>query len=288
MQEQALVSRFNTFLDTNNMSMSAFARSIGVSPAAISAFKKGNYKGDNATLSQMIEDYLDSQEEKRAAAPKQNMPIFSSSDFKMVNFIIKETIEEREIGLIYGAAGSGKTTALREFAKKHPNAIFIEATAHTNARSLLDALGKALKISMPRTLNDKIIEIASFLKTADKVLLIDEAEHLPLRALEDLRRIHDFSGVPLVLAGTLMLLNNLRGKNGEYRQLYSRIASKWSMKGLSEEESNKYFKLPVFPYTRGNFRSASKLSRKILKLAKASGQEVNERLIKAACEMIIL
>ncbi|EOF6267776.1 AAA family ATPase, partial [Salmonella enterica] len=55
------------------------------------------------------------------------------------------------------------------------------------------------------------------------VILVDEAELLPYRALEVLRRIHDRSGVALVLAGMPRLLVNLKGSRGEYAQLYSRV-----------------------------------------------------------------
>ncbi|MEV9348723.1 ATPase, partial [Klebsiella pneumoniae] len=53
--------------------------------------------------------------------------------------------------------------------------------------------------------------------------LIDEAENLPYRALEVIRRIHDKAGVGVVLAGMPRLIINLKGKRGEYAQLYSRV-----------------------------------------------------------------
>ncbi|CRL44634.1 hypothetical protein SGGMMB4_01839 [Sodalis glossinidius str. 'morsitans'] len=59
------------------------------------------------------------------------------------------------------------------------------------------------------------------------LVLVDEAELLPYRALEVLRRIHDSFGVAIVLAGMPRLLLNLKGSRGEYAQLYSIAGWAW-------------------------------------------------------------
>ncbi|WP_205421816.1 hypothetical protein, partial [Campylobacter fetus] len=55
---QDVKNELNTFLISQEVSASALARSIGVSPGAISQFKKGEYKGDNEGLSKKIKAYL--------------------------------------------------------------------------------------------------------------------------------------------------------------------------------------------------------------------------------------
>ena len=54
-------------------------------------------------------------------------------------------------------------------------------------------------------------------------MIIDEAENLPYRALEIARRIHDKTGVGVLLVGRSILLENLKGYNNQYDQLYSRV-----------------------------------------------------------------
>ena len=120
------------------------------------------------------------------------------------------------------------------------------------------------------------------------MLLIDEAEHLPLRALEDLRRIYDFSSTPLILAGTEILLKNLVGRNKELRQLYSRICGKWAMQGLSKEESDAFYGTGIFAHAKGNFRASEKLHKKSVRLAALNGCAVGEEIIAQACGMVIL
>ena len=166
--------------------------------------------------------------------------------------------------------------------------VLIEATCHTSAKVLLEDLCEALKIDATGGLNTKLKAIARFLKSSDKVIMVDEAEHLPLKALEDLRRIYDFSRTPLILCGTEILLKNLMGKNKELRQLFSRICGKWCMQGLSKDESEKIYTKEIFPYCKGNFRSSAKLYKKALRLAELNGCPIDENVVARALDMVIL
>ena len=282
----------NDFLEKSGVSMSALARAIGVSAGAISQFRKGEYRGDNALLGEKITSYIKNYNEKMAKSGSEKAikkdEIYKSRDFKMANFIISEAVNEREIALIYGEAGSGKTTVLKEFANAHSNAILIEVTPHTSARVMLEDLCEALKLTAPKGLRPMLKAVARFLSMSDRIILIDEAEHLPLRALEDLRRIADFSRTPVVLCGTGILLQNLVGRNKELRQLYSRICGKYEFKGLSKAESREFFGEFIYEFAKENFRSSAKLHKKAVKLAEIQGCEISKEVVAEATKMIIL
>lgn len=275
------------FLEVNNISQSSIARALSISPAAISTFIKGEYKGNNEELGKKIKLYIDNFTEKHSNT-QIDSEIFISNDYKMSLFVINEAYRDKQIALITGQAGSGKSTILREYAKAHPNAILIEATLHTTAKVLLQILCERLHVSIARNLHDMVVNIARELKKRDVIILIDEAEHLPLRALEDLRRIWDFSKTPLILAGTEILMRNLMGKSGELRQLYSRIDGKWHLSGLTKEECINAFDLGIYEYTKGNFRSSSKLYAKAKRLASLHSANVCKEVIEQASSMIIL
>lgn len=275
------------FLKFSGVSMSAVARAIGVSAGALSQFRKGLYRGDNKTLEAKINSYIANYNAKSEDAIKKD-EVFISFDYKMANFIINEAVAEREIALIYGVAGTGKTTILKEFERTHANAILIEVTPHTNARVLLEDLCEALKIQTPKGLRAMLRAVARYLANADKILLIDEAEHLPLRALEDLRRIADFSRVPLILCGTEILLRNLMGRNKELRQLYSRICGKHVMNGLSKAESKEFFGDYIYDFARENFRSSAKLYKKAVRLAELNNKQISREIVEKATSMVVL
>lgn len=189
----SIATKLNEFLDAFNISASSFAKAIGVSAATISQIRSENYKGDVKSVSEKIEKYINN-----FAKPSPKDEIYQSADLNTARYIIESAVNEREMALIYGMAGSGKTTILKEYEKSAPN-----------ARALILFLIAKLKIEAKGDLDARLRTLCAYLKNADKVILIDEAEHLPLRALEDLRRIHDFSGVALILCGTEVLLRNL-------------------------------------------------------------------------------
>lgn len=282
-----LSKELEDFLNEFEIKPSALARAIGASASLISQIRSGKYKGDVELWAKKIRDFIASYKDKKA--PKENTKeLFKSRDFNMASFVISEAVAEKEIALIFGEAGTGKTTIINEFIKDKPHAILIEATCHTSVKVLLEDLCAALKIEVSGSLAHKLKAISKFLKNNEKILIVDEAEYLPLRALEDLRRIVDFAGVPLILVGTEVLYKNLMGKNKELKQLYSRICGKWMMKGLSQEESKKYFGENFFKYTNGNFRSSAKLYKKAKRLAELEECPMDNDLIVAASEMVIL
>lgn len=279
------------FMQLNSVSQNALSRALGINPSAISTFRKGEYKGNNEELARKLKLYMDNFIAKKSDSRNEAIKVFSSNDKKMADFVINEAYREKQIALITGEAGSGKSTIVKEYVATHPNAILIEATLHTTAKVLLEILSEKLGITHARSLHDRVVAISLELRKRDVIILIDEAEHLPLRALEDLRRIWDFSQCPIVLVGTEILLKNLMGKNGELRQLYSRIDGKWHVKGLDKSESRAYYGNvgeAIFNYTKGNFRSSAKLYRKAKRLASLHNTEIQEEIIAQASSMIIL
>ena len=275
------------FLSVNEVSQSAIARALGVSPAAVSQFRKGEYKGQVESLARKIYLYLENykvRDKKKTLTSE----LFESKDFKMASFVINEAVENSEIAIITGTAGSGKSTVAAAWAKNHPNSILIEATLHTTPKVLLEELEHGLKLPQAKNCHEKIIHISRELKRRDVVILIDEAEHLSVKALEDLRRIWDFSNVPLVLFGTEILMRNLMGKNGELRQLYSRIGGKWHFNGLDKDECELVTTRGVWNYTQGNFRSSVKLFKRASRLAELHGVALNDEVLSQAVSMIIL
>ena len=67
-------------------------------------------------------------------------------------------------------------------------------------------------------------EIVSKLKGSGRVLIVDEAQHLTVRALNHLRCISDESGVGIALIGNEEVYSKMRGSGqADFAQLFSRI-----------------------------------------------------------------
>lgn len=278
---------FKKFLLDNNLRQSYVARSLGVSPSLISQWLKGNYKGDVTTFEQKIKNYM---KNFNKSSLNESEEIYETTDMRMVFFTFDEAIVAKKMCLVYGEAGSGKTEAVKAYVKTHPEAILIEVIPGMSNRELLRLICEKANVSGARTPSEMIQAISKEFERRETFLIIDEAENLTTKALESIRRIWDFSRSPVALVGTYNVIRNLKGRNGELRQLFRRIIGKWEMRGLTDEEWIHFF---------GDLadeikRYTTKLSDSVAiyqvakRLATLNEEEVNAGYINQASEMILL
>lgn len=130
-----------------------------------------------------------------------------------------------DISLIYGDAGLGKTVSLKQYQATHPDVIYIELKEC--CRSLKGVCEKILMhIGKVASGPDRVLvdEIADYLLENPRLVIIDEAQHLSLRALENLRAVNDAVETGLVLCGNPTVYDRMHGRaEAHFAQLYSRI-----------------------------------------------------------------
>ncbi|WP_069431826.1 AAA family ATPase [Eisenbergiella tayi] len=130
-----------------------------------------------------------------------------------------------DISLIYGDAGLGKTVSLKEYTKSHPDTIYVELkdcdkSTKGVCEKILSSIGKE-QHGVDRLLVDAIID---FLTASPRLVIIDEAQHLSIRALENLRAINDTTETGIVLCGNPTVYDRMHGRGqAHFAQLYSRI-----------------------------------------------------------------
>ena len=282
-----MIQEVKDFLSKNALTQSTLARSIGVSTAAISQYLKDSYKGDVEGLEKKIKDFMNNYKFKDVKA---QIEVVETADLRTTHFIIDEAIICKELAVVYGQAGCGKTTAVKEFKKTHPEAILIEAIPGMGMLSVLNEICNALGIQSGGKAELKIKDIAKEFERREAVLIIDEAENLTTKTLEAIRRIWDFSSVPTVLVGTYALLNNLKGRNGDLLQLYSRVSGKWEFKGLNDDDWTTIFGefAENIKEITTHFRRASNIFNKAKRFAKMKNEPLNIGHIKTASTMVIL
>ncbi|AQW85457.1 bacteriophage DNA transposition protein B [Campylobacter pinnipediorum subsp. caledonicus] len=303
-----LANEISSFLAKTGMSQNKFANILGVNGAYVSGYLK---EGSNYKYADKVENpaknYIDNYIVKNEISDDE-LPFLVTKDVKSINAVINWAVKDRDMAVISGVAGSGKSRAIAEFCKKHPEAILIEATINTSAKTLLKMLANRLNVDSKGSIDELIRVCADTLSKFNKIIIIDEAEHLPYRALESIRRLYDFSKSTLVLVGTNKLLLNLTSsKNGnELEQLSSRVGSKWVLRGLSYYEQNnknnddlkelclkfginddKCISL-VESLSRGNFRKSVKLLNRAKLLSENANIELNEQAISEATKMLLL
>lgn len=276
-------------MNTTKLSGASIARTLGLSTGTISLVKNDKTDSVSEENLQRINDFIDSYQVKSAIST--NLDVVDTSDLKMVQFICEETIFNREMGVIYGNAGTGKTVAAKRFIATRPEAVIIETVPGMSTKSLLtkilDQQGSKNAIGTVEQLLDMAVE--NF-KKSEQFLLIDEAENLTTKSLEAIRRIHDFSNVPALLIGTYSLIQNLKGRQGELLQLYSRISNKWEMKGLNDNDRTALFGglgQHIRRFT-SDIRRSTSIFRKAQRFSQLSGEALDVKHVKLATQSVIL
>lgn len=286
------------YISSRGISQSTVARGIGRSTATINQYLQGKYNGDVETLDKLAAAWLQTQQERENDTRTQLNYTYTATAQRLEE-VLRLAHVEGETVVIYGQAGLGKTSALEAYVKRNPDAIMIDSDPSYSAKVLLSSMALALGVESRGSLHQLIEELIKKLKNSGRIILVDEAENLPLRALECLRRIHDKTGVGLVLAGMPRLLVNLRGSKGELKQLYSRVAFKFdlgntipntelseiinqSLMGIESETVNE-----LVIASKGNTRRLAKLIRGVTRMAKVNNRELDANMVREFEKMLI-
>lgn len=137
-------------------------------------------------------------------------------------------IQNRKMGVIIGAPGTGKTTILRGISSMVQSCIYIEAMSNMRVGDLVNTIGRLAGISLKGNGYQRFQMLLTSLKNrTDIAILVDEAEYLKkwdVDKFEYLRKIWDNTGTPVIMVGTAELESILlRGAGREnLAQLYRR------------------------------------------------------------------
>jgi len=296
-RQKSVLHKLRDFLERKDISINKVAKQIGYSAAVISTYLQGKYPGDVQKLEWAIASFLMRQEEIEAM-PKELIPFCPITNADIVFQIARTCHLEQEIGVLVGEAGTGKTKAAKEYSKQNPDVIFIEADLSFTTKVFFRELHKKLGMDGNGGIYDLFTDCIEKLADSNRLIIIDEAENLPYRALDMVRRLYDKANVGILLIGLPRLIANLRGKRGEFKQLYSRVGIVMTLDEFSEADT-KLIVQTIFPNTNGLFKTFHELAkgngRKLEKLilrtsraARSGKRDITDRLVKSAAEVLLL
>jgi DNA transposition AAA+ family ATPase len=232
-----LKQKLETRITAEGLSQVKAAKLIGISDGALSQYRREKYTGDVAAIEVKIDDWLGLAEEQAADAVME-------AEYKVVNSYVATSISSdvydllrichrlKGIMMACGDAGIGKTSAAVQYLRENPaNTVYLKVTpSSATLRAFLNLLAKALRIPNGRNTQGLSQDIEDKLRGANKLIIIDEAQHLHSKALEEIRSFAEpdvFSGmseVGIVFIGNDIVHSKLIGKQqAEFAQLFSRI-----------------------------------------------------------------
>lgn len=296
-----LLQRLIDFKDKSGLNQTQISRAVGVAPAAISMYLKGTYKengGNYETIEPKIKAFLDAEDEK-AKRDELIIEFVQTRTAQRVAEVMRDAHLDGEVVVVSGQAGLGKTQAVKAYCTSQPAAILVEANPSFNALVMMRKLAEACKLNSNGSINDLYELICERLKGSGRMIVVDEAENLPLRALELLRRLQDETGCGLAMVGMPTLVANLRGKHGHLAQLYSRVSLHLNLGDTLPDDELEIIARKALPqadddtiaalvkHSNGNTRRMSKIMRGAVRTAKKNGVAVQAKIVKMYSQLII-
>jgi len=302
------------------VSIQQISREIPYSRSTISKFISGMYKGDEKGVEEQLAkwyaNYTGAEVDIFPVPPSVAQGLkkgrfYASRDAKAVLGVCQSCQEYREMGIVTGRSGYGKTYALRRYAKS-PKVAYIECDTTMSPRDLLKELGEALGLP-PRngTNHDREKTIINFLKVNPGWLLIlDEADKLMSRytnnKMEILRAIFDKSSEDNGYANCGIVVAGEPGLDAQIEAYLARYANRTIFRaklgGLSEAEVEDYLsgrqieagamaelKARALNKRTGCFRLLDRTLRNVSRVLESGGGEViTAKALEQASSMMML
>ena len=291
----AIVAQLEARMEERGYSQSAVAKAVGYSASALNQWLGGKYNGDVNSLESAIESWL-LRDMEREKSRKIKLPFVMTSIAAKVFEAARMCHLDSEIGVAYGGAGIGKTLAVKEYAARNSDVILIEADLSYTVRDVFVELHKACGFTGDGSVNKMKDDVISKLKDTGRLIIIDEAEHLPVRALDLLRRVYDKAGVGILFVGLHRFMESLRVKQADFAYLYTRVGFKVALDILKAADVETIVKTSIsgsngvwksfYEESHGNGRILSKLLSRTIRLADVNGISVSPELVREASKML--
>ena len=190
---------------------------------------------------------------------------------------------------VLGEVGLGKTTIVRTYLKKYTHEklkTIVIFNVNVSFKSIIKTIYKELDIELISNDTTELIEnlylilIKEFQQGFNIVLLIDEAQNMPSKTLEQLRMLSNLETskdklIQILLVGQPELEDKLQKTN--LRQLKQRIAVKATLYPLSKKDSKDYIQHRLKHAANDNYTHVFKGNalEQIIKLSKGIPRNIN-------------
>ncbi|MGR6980842.1 AAA family ATPase [Testudinibacter sp. P27/CKL/0425] len=228
-----LAAQIKKIISDEGLVQAQVAKEVGVSSSILSQFLNGVYKGDNKSVESAVSNWLKSRSEKVKVFVE--APLFiETATAKQIFTTLEFARLLGSFALVYGASGVGKTRSAQEYKANNTNVWLV--TASPSRSSLAEILYEmALELNIndaPRRAGRLARLVSKKLERTGGLMIIDEADHLPYAALEEIRILQEETGIGFVLIGNDKVYNRLRGginQAHEFARLWSRVSKKTSI-----------------------------------------------------------
>jgi DNA transposition AAA+ family ATPase len=227
LDREALRQRVRDYVATNSTSYKGVALMAGVAESTFTAWLGGKYRGNNDRIEADIRVWLKSEEQ----LGKRRMVLPVDAKFSPTRSALKfmAALEHAQampdVAVIAAGAGVGKTTTCTHYKATRPNVWILTAEpSMATPYAMLEYLREVL--GLPETPPHKTSRAVTMkLQGTQGLVIIDEAQHLSIKCIDQMRMIYDRAGIGLALVGNEEVWGRIDGggRKAELAQLFSRV-----------------------------------------------------------------
>lgn len=217
------------------------ARETGISGSAISQWLKGVYPGDNDQIESRLSIWLTALDERRMEGemmPSAPVYVVTPTATRIIGALCYAQAAG-DIAVIYGGAGLGKTTSVRHYVAQSLNVWHVTMTpASASVVTSLEEICETLGVAEQGGAAKLFRAIVRKVRGSRGLLVIDEAQHLSVAALDQIRSIHDATGIGIALVGNQEVYARLTGGSRAVYldRLHSRVGKRLGLRASSNED----------------------------------------------------
>lgn len=217
----------NTHKDAAGLSWPQIGKLTDVASSTLSLFATGKYSGSNETIAAKVLAYRERLTSQSALSSQ--LPVvpdwFDTPTATRLTSLL-QWAQSGEIVLIVTTPGIGKTRVAERFAALDPNvwlATMAPSTAGvaTMAIEVAAAIGLGEVKGSPQQLSR---QVKTRVQGKKGLLIIDEAQELTDKALNELRGWHDQTKVGIALMGNENVVGQIDGRKSALAQISSRFS----------------------------------------------------------------
>lgn len=203
----------------------------GISPVRLKNWLESKSRGDVGIIESALVAWLNAMRESREQAAQGLIPAdpawLPTPTAEIIQTALRYAHKLADITVIYGGAGLGKTLTANQYREEHPNVWIATMTPAINTvGACLERVASAVGISalFPSAVRAENAIVSRVTGTGG-LIIVDEAQHLSVQCLEQLRSIQDVGRVGMAVLGNESVYTQLTGgsRKAHFAQLYSRI-----------------------------------------------------------------
>jgi DNA transposition AAA+ family ATPase len=284
----SLRNRARIAMEQQGLSIRQTSEVVGIAYQTYAAWLNNSYTGNNARVDDAAEKWLKSLASKQKE--RELTPIIPgfimTATANRIFAMLDGAKYGPDIAMIAGDAGVGKTAAVNAYQRQNNNVWLVTARpAMRSPTAILTRIAKELGVrERGAGLDEAIIER---LTDTGGLLIVDEAHHLSIQALEELRTLHDLAEIGLAIVGNAPLNDKIDGlgRSKEHAQLFSRIGLRRYIQRPMErdmcaiiaewniQDDDVKVAAKGIAQKPGGLRSMSKVLRNATRMARISGND---------------